>query len=137
MVLIWTLDAGFGPPLCNREVFDLDGRLIGVPDLFDAEAGLVGEYQGGDHKDGARHRRDVAREERFRDYGLEYFELVGGDIAHRHVAVQRMHNARHRAKFLPPESRAWTLQPPPWRSRPETVDGYLIRTGRADGLWRT
>ena len=37
----------------NREVYDLDGRLIGVPDLFDPEAGLVGEYQGEDHKDGA------------------------------------------------------------------------------------
>ena len=105
---VWT------QPLCNREVFDLDGRLIGVPDLLDVEAGLVGEYQGEDHKDGARHRKDVEREERFRDHGLEYFELVGGDIARRHVAVTRMLNARRRAKFLPPESRAWTLEPPPW-----------------------
>lgn len=137
MVLVWVLDAGLEPPLCNREVFDLDGRLIGVPDLFDAEAGLVGEYQGEDHKDGERHRKDVEREECFRDHGLEYFELVGGDLAHRHVAVSRMLNARRRAKFLPPESRAWTLEPPPWRSRPETVDEYLIRTGRADRLWRT
>ena len=124
------------PPLCNREVFDLDGRLIGVPDLLDLEAGLVGEYQGEDHKDGARHRKDVEREERFRDHGLEFFELVGGDIARRHVAVNRMLSARRRAKFLPPESRAWTIEPPPWRSRPETVDEYLVRTGRADALWR-
>jgi hypothetical protein len=137
MVLIWVLDAGLDPPLCNREVFDLDGRLIGVPDLFDPQAGLVGEYQGEDHKDGARHRKDVAREERFRDHGLEYFELVGGDIANRQVAVERMLNARRRAKFLPPESRAWTLEPPPWRTRPETVDEYLRRTGQADRLWRT
>ena len=99
--------------------------------------GLVGEYQGEDHKDGARHRKDVEREERFRDHGLEFFELVGGDIARRHVAVNRMLSARRRAKFLPPESRAWTLEPPPWRSRPETVDEYLVRTGRADALWRT
>ena len=46
-------------------------------------------------------------------------------------------NARRLAKFLPPESRAWTLEPPPWRSRPESVDEYLVRTGRADRLWRT
>jgi hypothetical protein len=136
MVMVWELDAGLDPPLCNREVFDLDGRLIGVPDLLDVEAGLVGEYQGEDHKDGARHRKDVEREECFRDHGLEYFELVGGDIARRHVAVNRMLSARRRAKFLPPESRAWTLEPPPWRSRPETVDEYLVRTGRADALWR-
>jgi len=137
MVMVWVLDADLEPPLCNREVFDLDGRLIGVPDLFDPEAGLVGEYQGEDHKDGARHRRDVEREECFRDHGLEYFELVGGDLSRRHVAVTRMLNARRRAKFLPPESRAWTLEPPPWRSRPETVHEYLVRTGRADQLWRT
>lgn len=137
MVLIWVLDAGFDRPLCNREVFDLDGRLIGVPDLLDPVAGVVGEYQGEDHKAGAQHRKDVAREERFRDHGLEFFELVGGDIARRQVAVTRMLNARRRAKFLPPESCAWTLEPPPWRSRPETVDEYLVRTGRADELWRT
>jgi hypothetical protein len=137
MVMIWVLDAGFDPPLCNVEVFDRDGRLIGVPDLFDPVAGLVGEYQGDDHKGAAQHRRDVEREERFRDHGLEYFELVGGDVAHRYVAAQRMRNARSRAKFLPPESCAWTLEPPPWRTRPETVDEYLVRTGRADRLWRT
>jgi hypothetical protein len=137
MVMIWGLDAGFDRPLCNVEVFDLDGRLIGVPDLFDPVAGLVGEYQGEDHKQGAQHRKDVDREERFRDHGLEYFELVGGDVAHRYAAAQRMHNARARAKFLPPESCAWTLETPPWRTRPETVDEYLIRTGKADRLWRT
>jgi len=137
MVLVWVLDAGLEPPLCNRELFDLDGRLIGVPDLLDPVAGLVGEYQGEDHKDGVQHRKDVAREERFRDHGLEFFELVGGDIANREVAVRRMLSARRRAKFLPPESRAWTLEPPPWRVRPETVHDYLVRTGSADRLWRT
>ena len=137
MVLVWVLDAGLEPPRCNRELFDLDGRLIGVPDLLDVDAGLVGEYQGEDHKDGARHRKDVEREERFRDHGLEFFEIVGGDLERRSVAVNRMLNARRRAKFLPPESRAWTLEPPPWRTRPETVDDYLIRTGRAAHLWRT
>jgi hypothetical protein len=137
MVMVWTLDAGLEPPLCNREVFDLDGRLIGVPDLFDPVAGLVGEYQGEDHKKGPQHRKDVAREEGFRDHGLEFFELVGGDIANRRVAVERMLNARRRAKFLPPESCAWTLEPPVGWSRPETVDEYLVRTAKADRLWRT
>jgi len=115
----------------------LDGRLIGVPDLFDPEAGLVGEYQGEDHKDGARHRKDVEREERFRDHGLELFEVAGGDLLRRHVVVARMRRARARAKFLPPESRAWTLETPPWRPTPETLDAYLLRTGVADLLWRT
>jgi hypothetical protein len=136
MYLVWRLDADLPEPLLNREVFDLEGNLIGIPDLFDPEAGLVGEYQGEDHKDGQRHRDDVEREERFRDHGLEFFEVVGGDLPRRPLVVERMHNARRRAKFLPPESRAWTLEPPPWRPRPETVHEYLVRTGRADALWR-
>lgn len=114
MRLCWVLDARLPPPLCNREVFDLDGNLIGVPDLFDPVAGLVGEYDGADHKEGPRHQRDVAREERFRDHGLEYFEVVGGDLRDRDLVARRMLNARARAKFLPPESCAWTLTPPPW-----------------------
>lgn len=137
MYLCWRLDAGLPEPLLNREVYDLDGRLIGIPDLFDPEAGLVGEYQGEDHKDGKRHRDDVEREENFRDHGLEFFEVVGGDLSRRRLVVERMLNARRRAKFLPPESRAWTLETPPWRPRPETVHEYLVRTGRADRLWRT
>ena len=118
MRLCWVIDAGLPEPVCNREVFDLDGNLIGVPDLFDPVAGLVGEYDGADHKDRARHRRDVAREERFRDHGLEYFEVVGGDLRNRGLVVDRMLNARRRAKFLPPESCAWTLTPPPWWRSP-------------------
>ncbi len=136
MYLVWRLDAELPMPLLNREVFDLDGNLIGIPDLLDVEAGLVGEYQGEDHKDGPRHRADVERQERFRDHGLEFFEVVGGDLPRRRLVVDRMRNARARAKFLPPESRAWTVEPPPWRPRPETVHEYLVRTGRADRLWR-
>jgi hypothetical protein len=137
MLMVWLLDAELPRPLCNREVFDLEERLIGIPDLFDPEAGLVGEYQGADHKDGYQHRDDVEREEKFRDHGLEFFEVVGGDLSRRQLVVERMRNARRRAKFLPPESRAWTLEPPPWRPRPETVHDYLVRTGRADRLWRS
>jgi hypothetical protein len=137
MYLVWRLDAGLPMPVLNREVYDLDGNLIGIPDLLDVEAGLVGEYQGEDHKDGQRHREDVEREERFRDHGLEFFEVVGGGLARRQLVVDRMRKARARAKFLPPESRAWTLEPPPWRARPETVHEYLVRTGRADRLWRS
>jgi hypothetical protein len=134
MKLVWMLDAGFPPPLCNRAVFDLHGNLLGIPDLFDPLAGLVGEYQGADHKDGSRHRRDVAREELFRDHGLEIFELVGGDLRHRRLAAARMANARARARFLPPESCRWTLEPPAWYDVPESLDDWLVRTGRAESL---
>jgi hypothetical protein len=124
--LIW-LSLGLPPPLCNKPVFDLDGRLLGCPDLFDPAAGLVGEYDGADHKGRERHRRDVAREERFRDHGLEYFEVVAGDS--REVAAARMSRTRWRARFLPVDQCAWTLVPPPWWPEDETLDARLIQLG--------
>jgi hypothetical protein len=137
MLLVWLLDAELPEPLCNREVYDLGGRLIGIPDLFDPVAGLAGEYQGEDHKGGQRHREDVEREERFRDRGIETFEVVGGELGRRELIARRMRNARARAKFRPPESCAWTLETPPWRTPPEPLDAYLARIGSADRLWRT
>ena len=80
MKLVWVLDAGLDAPLVNQPVFDLAGNLLGYPDLLDPEAGVVGEYDGVDHKDRDRHRRDVSREQRYRDHGLEYFTVVGGDL---------------------------------------------------------
>ena len=116
--LIWILDAGLPAPLCNRAVFDLDGNLLGYPDLLDPVAGVIGEYDGADHRSGERHRRDVAREELFRDHGLEYFTVVGADLSDLGLVVARMRRTRERAKFLPPESCAWTLDPPPWWTGP-------------------
>ena len=77
MRLIWVLDAGLPPPRCSRPVFDRSGRLIGYPDLLDVDAGVVGEYDGADHRRALRHSRDVAREEDFRRAGLEYFKVTG------------------------------------------------------------
>ena len=114
MRLNWELDAGFPRPLCNKPVFDLAGNLLGYPDLFDPVAGVVGECDGADHLQRDRRRHDAAREQRFRDHGLEYFELVRGDLAHPGIVVQRMQSTRRRARFLPPEQRTWTLEPPPW-----------------------
>ena len=126
MYLVWRLDAELPMPLLNREVYDLDGNLIGIPDLLDVEAGLVGEYQGEDHKDGQRHREDVEREEKFRDHGLEFFEVVGGDLAA--VSSSSTDAQRPRARQVP-AARVPRLDPraPPWRPRPETVHEYLVR----------
>jgi hypothetical protein len=112
MRLCWVIDAGFPTPLCNRPVYDLHGRLLGVPDILDPVAGVVGEYDGDDHKRGERHRRDVAREALFRDHGLEYFSVVGGDLRDRALVAARMRNARARARFLEPDACPWTLTPP-------------------------
>ncbi|NYE35325.1 hypothetical protein F4692_000429 [Nocardioides cavernae] len=114
MALVWMWDAGLPRPRCNVPVFDRQGRLIAIVDLLDPVAGCVGEYQGADHKDGQRHRQDVAREQSLRDHGLECFEVVGGDLADRDLTVARMLAARRRSRFAPAEGRAWTLDTPPW-----------------------
>jgi hypothetical protein len=113
MCQCWCLDAGLPPPLGNVPVFDHHGQLLGIPDLFDPEAGVVGEYQGAVHRDAARHRCDVERAERFRAHELEYFEVVVGQLYDVRTAF-RMRATRGRARFLPPEERTWTLDKPAW-----------------------
>lgn len=117
MRLVWVIDAGLSRPLCNRAVFGLDGCLLGVPDLFDECAGVVGEYDGADHRRLDRRRKDSSREERFRDHGLEYFRVVEGEVADRARLAARMHAVRRRARFLPPDQRRWTLEEPAWYLR--------------------
>lgn len=114
MALTWMLDAELERPLCNVPIFDLRGRLVAIVDLLDPAAGCVGEYQGADHKDGERHRKDVAREQAMRDVGLECFEVVGGDLTDRELVVKRMHAARDRSLFRAPTDRLWTLEEPAW-----------------------
>lgn len=108
--LIWEHDARWGRPLCNRPVLDLDGCLLGVPDLLDPDRGVVGEYAGAHHRDLDRHRSDVRREDLFRRAGLEYFETVGPDLRDQRLVVERMRAAEARAGLLP---RRWRLGPPP------------------------
>lgn len=119
MRLVWELDAGFPRPLVNRPVFDLDGKLIGIADLIDPVAGVVGEYDGADHRAAKRHARDVAREENFRRARLEYFKVTGPDQHDRPLIVQRMQSTRDRALWLPKEECRWTIDPPPgWEGEP-------------------
>lgn len=116
--LVWVVDAGLPDPLCNQPVFALDGSFLGMPDLFDPVAGVVGEYDGAHHLEDDQRRADREREELFRDHGLEYFAVVKGELGNRERVSQRMLATRTRALWLPPERRAWTLdQPTWWKSR--------------------
>jgi len=114
MRLVWVIDAGLPPPLCNQPIFSLDGSFLGMPDLFDPEAGVVGEYDGAHHLEDDQRRADREREEVVRDHGLEYFAVVKGEFANTARVVRRMHAARRRARWLPPDQRAWTLEQPSW-----------------------
>lgn len=132
--LVWQLVAGLPPPLINVPVYDLRGVRLGTPDLFDPIAGLVGEYDGAHHLGAAQRRKDVLREEGFRDHGLEYFTIVRGDS--RNSAARRMRAARSRSRFLPEGARRWTLERPPWDPEPETLDQRFIRLGMVEELTR-
>jgi hypothetical protein len=48
--MFYMLKAGLPRPLVNQPLFDLTGRLLGIPDLFDPEAALVTEFDGQDHR---------------------------------------------------------------------------------------
>jgi len=116
---IWEYDAGWGRPLCNRAVYDLDGRLVAVPDLLDPERGVVGEYAGADHRDIDRHESDIGREADLRRVGLEYVEVVGRDLRTTQRVIARMNEAEARAGILP---RLWVLGPPRSPALDEILD---------------
>lgn len=136
MRLIWRLDAGFPEPLVNQPVWDLNGRLLGFADILDPVAGVVGEFDGADHRGARRHSKDVDRESGFRNCELEFFRVTGLDIPQRHVVSKRMTSARSRAKWLPEGQRPWTITPPVgWQHEP-SLDEVLDGTGVATGVVR-
>ncbi len=112
--LVWQLDAVRPRPLVNPPLFDLRERLLGYPDLFDPVAGVVGEYDGEDHRDALRHSSDVDRESGFRDHGLEVFRVTGPDMRDPQLVAQRIHAAYRRARYVDPARRTWTLARPSW-----------------------
>ena len=113
MRLIWQLDAGLPRPRVNQRVFDLHGKLLGIADLLDPVAGVVGEYDGADHRSGTRQSKDVAREDGFRGVELEFFKVTGPDMHRRPMVANRMTTTRKRAKWLAVGERSWTIEPPP------------------------
>lgn len=116
--LIWQLDAGRPRPLVNRPVFDLGGRLLGHPDLLDVEAGVIGEYDGADHRDALTHSHDVGREGGFRDHLFEVVRVTGPDMGDTLRVTGRVHASYARARWVPVHLRTWTLTPPPyWSAR--------------------
>jgi hypothetical protein len=139
MRLVWVCEAQLPPPLVNQEVWTRDGQLLGIADLLDPVPGTVGEYDGADHREAARHTRDVAREQGMRDVGLEYFTVTGHDLAHPDRVVARMHSTRARARWLAEDVRDWTIVPPPgWFAVPSfderldrRTEAQAARDGRA------
>lgn len=119
--LVWTLDAGLAEPLCNCPVFDLDGRLIGAPDLVDPVSGLIAEYDGAVHLEGMQRARDLRRLDRFRDHGLEPVVVLSSDMGDRELVVRRLLAGHERAIARTTARRRWTVDPPAWWTPTHTV----------------
>lgn len=116
MRLRWTEEAQRPRPRCNIPVFDLRGRHLGTPDLFDPRHGVAGEYEGVVHLVGAQRARDVRREAAFREAGVETVTMVADEPPG--AFVLRLHQAYERAGR---HARGWTVDPPPWWVPTDTV----------------
>ena len=109
------IEVGLPKPLVNTPVFDLDGRLLGIPDLLLEDAGLVIEFDGTDHRRRSQHRADNVREETFEDAGLTVVRADSLDLRdHRKELHGRVSNAHQRGLRRDRSSDRWTTTAPPW-----------------------
>jgi hypothetical protein len=135
MRLVWDQDAGLPTPLCNVPVFDLAGNHLGTPDLFDPDAGVVGEYDGALHLERDRRSRDIVREEGFRAHGLECVTALSGDLRSPGPFVQRLLAAYDRAAGIPTSRRRWTLEQPHWWVDTSTVARRRALSPEQRDIW--
>lgn len=108
--LVAELDAELPALLVNRTVLDEVGSRVGEVDLLEPEAGLVIEFDGADHRDAATQSRDVVKQARLRDLGLEVERVTGQQVG-RPELVARLVRARQRA-VANPIPRRWGLALP-------------------------
>jgi hypothetical protein len=78
--LVWVLDARLPAPLVNPEASNGHGRLLGLPDLLDPSSGLVGEYDGAQHRELDEHTADNIREEGFERVALTVVRATSCDL---------------------------------------------------------
>ena len=120
--MLYVLGVGAPTPLINPQVTDLSGRLLGLPDLLDPEAGLVLEYDGSTwagsvrtagHRDAGQHREDNVREERFERTGLRVVRADGSDVcSYPRLLTRRMTAARTEGLARDRREDRWRVRPP-------------------------
>lgn len=105
-------DAGLSRLLVNCPIHSLEGRLLGIADLLDVEAGLAIEYDGAEHRTIERHTVDVNKDDQFRRRGLELVRITAGDLRNKGLVVDRLRAARARSAYEPVAERLWLPVPP-------------------------
>lgn len=113
--LVWVLDAHLPPPEVNPSILGSGGHLLGIGDLLDPEAALLGEYDGRDHRALAAHVADNAREEWLEDAGLVVVRASSPDVTReaRARTVHRLRSAYRRGRARDRSRDRWTYIPLP------------------------
>jgi hypothetical protein len=132
--LDWTELVGTRP-LTNRPLFDLEGHHLGTPDLIDPVTGVLGEYDGPLHLEGARRTADLKREGIFRGHGLHPVTMVAGDRRDQTAFQDRLRVAYAAATREPVADRRWTHTPPSWWVPTWTVAQRRALTQRDREIW--
>ena len=124
-------------PLCNPPIFDLRGNHLMTPDLLDAEAGVIGQYDGLVHERTRVRRRDLEVEELCRELGLEVVTMLSTDLRDLRSFDRRLATAYERAARRRREQsgRAWTLDQPWWWTDTSTVARRRALDDEARRIW--
>ncbi|HEX5993586.1 MAG TPA: hypothetical protein VFY84_00450 [Jiangellales bacterium] len=96
---VWQVEAGLPKPAVNVTVLDSHEHFAGIPDLLDEASGLVGEYDGSQHRELVQHTNDNAREERLEALGLIVVRATSVDLKSRRAQlVARLRSGHQRAR---------------------------------------
>ncbi|MFZ5871339.1 MAG: hypothetical protein ACOYXW_12570 [Actinomycetota bacterium] len=110
MRVVWVKDAALPRPEVNVETRSTaDGVLLGIPDLLDLESGLVGEYDGAEHRRVTQHGADNIREEAFEEQGLTVVRAIWDDVLRRRGLARRLRDGYERARRG--QRRTWYVPP--------------------------
>ncbi|NUR09175.1 MAG: hypothetical protein HOQ45_19485 [Nocardioidaceae bacterium] len=134
MRLVWTLAGRFPTPLVNAPIFDLADNHLVTPDLLDPVNLVAGEYDGAVHEGLEPRRRDLNREELYRELGLELVTMLSTDDRDRSDFLRRLASAYDRAARRPAPS-GWTLEQPSWWVDTSTVARRRSLTAAERAIW--
>jgi hypothetical protein len=110
--VLWVVDARLPVPQVNPSILGADGALLGIADLLDPDAGLVGEYDGAGHRELEAHTSDNAREEAFEHAGIVVVRATSIDLGRfRRRTVHRLQAGYRRGAVRVRSRDAWTWRP--------------------------
>jgi hypothetical protein len=121
--------------LCNRPVFDLEGRHLITPDLLDVENGVAGEYDGAIHLERGPFRRDLNRDALYRDLEIEVVTMMSADGRDLSDFRARLRGAYRRTAERRQTPRSWTVEQPDWWVDTSTVAARRALDAEQRAVW--